>query len=67
MKNVDCKPGVFVVDGGGRVGLISGRTGIIVQYGAGGPHEYWDCSELRPATAEEVRLAGLEGVGGRII
>lgn len=72
MNDVDCKPGVFVVNPTGRVGLVAARDGpadarIVVRFGPDGPHERWSHHALRAATRDDVKLAGLRGVGGRYV
>jgi hypothetical protein len=57
--------GTMVVDARGRVGQICNvytRT-CRIQYGQSGPHATLLKKGLRVATAEEIKDAGLEGVG----
>lgn len=73
MNDVDCRPGTFVVNSDGRVGMIGGRDGtddrarIRVKYGADGPFYFHSHLALNPASREQVKLAGLTGVGGRYV
>ena len=64
----------FVVVPGGRVGLVadiwstSRRVRLtLVQFGPDGPDKVYAAAVLRPATAEEVQAAGIEGVGGSVV
>ena len=64
------KNGDFVVVPDGQVGMIYdiqafGHTGV--QFGASGPCEFFNWKELKLATGQQVRLAGLTGVGDRWI
>ena len=60
----------MVVDPRGQIGSISAVLGfktVTVQYGSGGPFRTYNKSSLRLATYKEVKAAGLDGVGGKII
>ena len=56
--------GDAVVTSSGRIGMIS-RLGptAVVQFGAGGPFGNYRTRLLRLATEDEVRAAGMHGVG----
>jgi hypothetical protein len=66
-KNLE-KVGVMVVDPRGRVGMVAAvllRT-CRIQYGSAGPYATHYKKNLRVATEQEIKDAGLKGVGGVI-
>ncbi len=59
------KIGTMVVDPRGRIGMITNVyiKACRIKYGADGPHATHYKKSMRVATNEEIRDAGLEGVG----
>jgi hypothetical protein len=52
---------------GEPMAVIDTQPAIVrVQFGAAGPFRNFLASSVFPATAAEVRFAGLDGVGGRV-
>lgn len=68
MSKVDkhiSETGTMVVDPRGRIGMTCNiyPKKVRVQYGSAGPHATILKKSLRVATVEEIKDAGLEGVG----
>lgn len=61
--------GSFVITERGRVGLVADVRGnhTLVQFGTDGPFNTFASHNLRAATEQEIKDAGLWGVGGNIV